>query len=192
MTSTDTERNAIAEQYLHVLKQEAANLARKHSRRVDVDDLVQAGTFGLLQAIERFNPNHGSSFGAYCRRRVRGAMLDWMRDCGYTSRSKPKQRVLRDTCSIYDRTDYGIFCDLIASNREPQPHIAVDAEDEADKALAWLSRSERMAYTLYHAHDYTQHEIADMIGVGPSMASLIMTDATKQVRAVTGATYAAQ
>lgn len=47
-----------------------------------LEDLISAGTIGLLQAADRWNPELGVDFGAYAQLRIRGAMIDWLRSSG--------------------------------------------------------------------------------------------------------------
>ncbi len=54
---------------------------------VEVDDLIQAGLIGLMEAIERFDDNQGAHFETYATQRIRGAMLDELREADWASRS---------------------------------------------------------------------------------------------------------
>jgi RNA polymerase sigma factor for flagellar operon FliA len=54
---------------------------------VEVDDLVQAGMIGLLDAIQRYEENHGAQFETYAVLRIRGAMLDELRSNDWMPRS---------------------------------------------------------------------------------------------------------
>ena len=57
----------------------AEHMARKLPRSVDVDDLIQEGSFGLMDAIKKFDPERGIKFKTYCSTRIRGAILDSLR-----------------------------------------------------------------------------------------------------------------
>jgi RNA polymerase sigma factor (sigma-70 family) len=54
---------------------------------VEVDDLVQAGLMGLLDAVDRFDSEQGAHFETYATQRVRGAMLDELRDADWATRN---------------------------------------------------------------------------------------------------------
>jgi RNA polymerase sigma factor for flagellar operon FliA len=54
---------------------------------VQIDDLIQAGMLGLLEASRRFNPNRGANFATFAERRIRGAMLDEIRKGDWAPRS---------------------------------------------------------------------------------------------------------
>jgi RNA polymerase sigma factor FliA len=53
---------------------------------VEVDDLVQAGMIGLMDAIQRYEDTHGAQFETYASQRVRGAMLDELRGADWLPR----------------------------------------------------------------------------------------------------------
>ncbi|RMH02259.1 MAG: FliA/WhiG family RNA polymerase sigma factor [Planctomycetota bacterium] len=53
---------------------------------VDVDDMVQEGNFGLMDAIEKFDPGRAVKFKTYCSTRIRGAMLDALRSQDWVPR----------------------------------------------------------------------------------------------------------
>ena len=54
---------------------------------VEVDDLIQAGMIGLLDAVNRYEETHGAQFETYAVQRIRGAMLDELRSSDWMPRS---------------------------------------------------------------------------------------------------------
>jgi RNA polymerase sigma factor for flagellar operon FliA len=54
---------------------------------VEVDDLIQAGMIGLLDAVNRYEETHGAQFETYAVQRIRGAMLDELRSSDWLPRS---------------------------------------------------------------------------------------------------------
>lgn len=72
-------RNALAEKYLPLVKIVCGRLAVSLPGHVDKDDLLQSGFFGLLDALERFDPKRQIKFETYAGVRIRGAMLDYLR-----------------------------------------------------------------------------------------------------------------
>ena len=90
---TRTTREATIVQYIghvHVL---AKRLQLCLPPCVTYDDLVGAGTIGLIQAVDRFQPSRGLQFGTYARHRIRGAMLDFLR--GEDPLSRTERRRIR-------------------------------------------------------------------------------------------------
>lgn len=70
-----------------LVKRIAHHLAARLPASVDVDDLIQAGMVGLLEAAGNFDPDRGASFETYAGIRIRGAMLDDIRKNDWTPRS---------------------------------------------------------------------------------------------------------
>ncbi len=81
--------------YAPLVKFVASRVAVGLPTRVDRADLVSAGIVGLLEAIERFDTNRGSSFESYAVGRIRGAILDELRVADWVPRSvRAKARAL--------------------------------------------------------------------------------------------------
>src|SRR5262249_15880683 len=79
-------RNELAEHYLQIVRFNAERIRTKLPVEVDVDDLMSAGTFGLLGAIESFDLSRGIKFETYCSPRLRGSILDQLRSTGWVPR----------------------------------------------------------------------------------------------------------
>ena len=73
--------------YASLVKFVAGRLAAGLPRSVDTGDLVSAGVFGLMNAIERFDPANGAKFETYAIPRIRGAILDSLRALDWVPRS---------------------------------------------------------------------------------------------------------
>ena len=72
-------RNALAEHYLPLVRIVCGRLAVSLPPHLDKDDLLSSGFFGLLDAIDRFDPTRNVKFETYAALRIRGAMLDYLR-----------------------------------------------------------------------------------------------------------------
>jgi RNA polymerase sigma factor FliA len=73
------EHNEMIVQNLPLVRKEALILKMKLPGNVDVDDLMQSGAIGLMDAVKRYDPSIGIKFDAYAKTRIRGAMIDEMR-----------------------------------------------------------------------------------------------------------------
>jgi RNA polymerase sigma factor for flagellar operon FliA len=85
-TKDDEARNFIIENYLPIVKYTAERLHSKLPEEVDVDDLVSAGIFGLVDAVNAFDATRGVKFETYCAPRIRGAILDELRSMDWVPR----------------------------------------------------------------------------------------------------------
>jgi len=72
-------RNQLIEYYLPIVRYTAERIAAGLPHSVDVDDLMSAGLFGLIDAIKSFDLRRKIKFKTYCSWRVRGAILDELR-----------------------------------------------------------------------------------------------------------------
>jgi len=80
------DRQQMVEQYLPLVRRMAHHLIAKLPASVQLDDLIQAGLIGLMDAIGRFEEGQGAQFETYATQRVRGAMLDELRQADWLPR----------------------------------------------------------------------------------------------------------
>ena len=81
------DKNSLLTEHMPLVKRLAHHMKAKLPPSVEVDDLVQAGMIGLLDAINRYEDNHGAQFETYAVLRIRGAMLDELRNSDWMPRS---------------------------------------------------------------------------------------------------------
>jgi RNA polymerase sigma factor for flagellar operon FliA len=81
------DKNHLLTEHAPLVKRLAHQMKAKLPPSVEVDDLVQAGMIGLLDAIQRYEENHGAQFETYAVLRIRGAMLDELRSNDWMPRS---------------------------------------------------------------------------------------------------------
>jgi RNA polymerase sigma factor for flagellar operon FliA len=79
-------RNQLIENYMPIVRFNAERVHSKLPNEVDLDDLVSAGMFGLIDAIQAFDLDRGVKFETYCSPRVRGAILDELRSMDWVPR----------------------------------------------------------------------------------------------------------
>ncbi len=72
-------RNRLMERYLPLVKYNGERIWQRLPDGVELDDLISAGVFGLMDAIDAFDLERGVKFETYCVPRIRGAMLDELR-----------------------------------------------------------------------------------------------------------------
>src|SRR5713226_8742358 len=80
-------RGELVAQYLPLVKYVIGRMAISPSGAFDVDDVIAAGTIGLLHAIDRYNPDQGVRFETYALQRIRGAIIDATRSLSPMSRT---------------------------------------------------------------------------------------------------------
>ncbi len=95
------ERDELILEHLPQIKYIAQRISTKLPSHVELNDLVSAGILGLLDAIEKFDPNRGVKFKTYAELRIKGAILDSLRNLDWAPRSlrkksKDLERVYRE------------------------------------------------------------------------------------------------
>lgn len=95
-----TLRAELLDRHLHLVRLLARKLSVRIGGVVEIDDLMSAGTLGLVQALESYDPSRGNSFATYASRRISGAMLDELRQRDWVPRSvRAKARKLYQASS---------------------------------------------------------------------------------------------
>src|SRR6185503_9576248 len=98
-TRTEALRNILMENYLHLVRYNAERIHIKLPDEVEVDDLMSAGIFGLMDAIAAFDLDRGVKFETYCAPRIRGAILDELRSMDWVPRLVRSRAAKLDTAS---------------------------------------------------------------------------------------------
>ena len=152
-----TAREWLVVHYASLVKFVAGRLAAGLPKSVDTGDLVSAGVFGLMNAIDKFDPSQGFKFETYAVPRIRGAILDGLRALDWVPRSvRSRSRSVQDAIAQLEHelgrtpTDEEIaselkisveelekwLSDIAAGSVGPLDHVAMDnAPAEVDGHL---------------------------------------------------------
>jgi DNA-directed RNA polymerase sigma subunit (sigma70/sigma32) len=85
-TPTEEVRNFLVGRHLDLVAYAAERLHKRLPSEVEINDLKSAGAFGLMDAVESFDPDRGVKFETYCTQRIRGAMFDELRSMDWVPR----------------------------------------------------------------------------------------------------------
>ena len=132
-THENTYRNLLMEQYEDLVRYAARKLHRILPNHVELDDLYSAGQFGLMNAIDAYDPARGFKFETFCIPRVKGAMLDELRRLDWVPRlaRTRAQQLSRATDAL--RSDLG---------RKP---LVQELADELNISVVEITRMQRDA-----------------------------------------------
>ncbi|MEY4882625.1 MAG: hypothetical protein RIS34_479 [Pseudomonadota bacterium] len=86
------DRNAMIKQYQPLVRRLAHHMMAKLPPSVQVDDLIQVGLIGLSEALTRYEAAQGVQFETFATQRIRGAMLDELRENDWMSRGSRKSQ----------------------------------------------------------------------------------------------------
>jgi RNA polymerase sigma factor for flagellar operon FliA len=169
----------------------AARSLDPRCRGADREDLIAAGVVGLVQAARRYRGDRGASFGAYAARRVRGQILDALRERDPLTRSarrafREAQRASEDgaTPSAVHPPYVEISLDRIGDVAEVRP--APGRRDErwplVASALRDLTPLERRVLVLSYGRGLTLREIGGEVGLSESGVCRLRARALARVR----------
>ncbi|MHC4423926.1 MAG: FliA/WhiG family RNA polymerase sigma factor [Planctomycetota bacterium] len=82
----DEFRNLLMQHYMYLVRYAAERLYSKLPDKVELDDLTSAGIFGLMDAVNNFDPDRGVKFETYCSSRIKGSILDELRSMDWVPR----------------------------------------------------------------------------------------------------------
>ena len=89
---TVSQRNELIAEHLHLVKVIARAVSLTLPQHVELDDLIQAGTLGLIDAARNFDAAKNVEFTAYAKHRIRGAILDSLRNEDPVSRDLRREQ----------------------------------------------------------------------------------------------------
>ena len=85
--SDEGARNSLIERYAPLVKYVAGRMAVNMPPNIEFDDLVSYGIFGLIDAIDKYEPERGFKFKTYATTRIRGSIIDELRSLDWIPRS---------------------------------------------------------------------------------------------------------
>ena len=151
-----------------------AHIVRKYQNLgEEMEDLISIGTIGLIKAVISFDPEKGNRLAAYASRCVENEILMYLR-----ARKKGGKEI-----SLYepigtDRDGNEIrLYDIIETTDTQKLYEKVESELSPRERLVL-----KMRYGLYNGEEYTQREIASLLGISRSYVSRIEKSAVEKLR----------
>lgn len=124
-TGAPKARETLMQRYIHLVRYMAGRFGRTLPPTVEFDDLVSAGVVGFLGAFDTFDPKHGTDFSVYALTRIRGSMVDFVREID------PVGRVTRRKLREIERTLADLEQELSRppSNSEAAARLGISIDD---------------------------------------------------------------
>ncbi len=118
-------RNRLIEQYMPLVRYNGDRIWQRLPDGVELDDLISAGIFGLMDAIDAFDTTRGVKFETYCVPRIRGAILDELRTMDWVPRLvRSKASKLAEARKQLE-TRYG----RLPTDRELSEHMQISIQE---------------------------------------------------------------
>jgi RNA polymerase sigma factor for flagellar operon FliA len=176
MELADIEERIIA--HLGFARAVASRSLDPRCRGADREDLIAWGVFGLVQAARRYRGDLGAPFGAYAARRVRGQVLDALRDRDPLTRTE--RRAFREAQKLDRLAELG-GSDI--AERAGLPARADPRWRRVAGELGRLSPVERRVLVLAYAKGMTLKEIGARVGLSESGVCRVRARALRKLRA---------
>jgi len=178
---SDKARNALVEVYLPEMRKIVHWMSRSYPQAIPLEDLIQEASIGLMSAVRTYKPCKGVKFTTYMQRRIRGAVLDYLRRIDWQKRIT-LEGVLR-------RSDGpGYFCQFPSEAKtkwgsrahEAERHVPaprsdegwrrVDDKDELNCLMAQFTRRSKLLVRLYLQEGMSYKESARVAGYSETSA----------------------
>jgi RNA polymerase sigma factor for flagellar operon FliA len=180
--------------YLPLVRQVVARFLRKLPPNVLRDDLMAAGTFGLIDSLRKNGQDRSPTFEWYARIRIRGAILDELRAQDWLTR-RARSRVTASAVEgqsgravvigFDDLTDAGRQSLLDQTTPSPLEIVEGNAERAAlAEAVGQLLERERLIVTLHYFQGVQFKTIAAQLGVSEPRVSQLHSRAMAKLKAI--------
>ncbi len=199
-------RNDLVLHYRPLVASVARTVADRLPRHIEVAELIAMGTVGLIEAVERFEPETGNRFATFATWRVRGAMLDGLRSLDGAARSQRRRarelgQIAETLSQLHQRT---------VNLDEAAQLLGTPGTEVSPRTLSWedlpgeeptvrgneerteiallindttlLNASERTTLYMSYFADYTLAEIAGLLGFTESRACQVRKAALAKLR----------
>ena len=155
------EADALVKRHAELVKRIAYHLAGRLPPSVEVDDLIQAGMLGLLEAAGHFSAGRGASFETYAGIRIRGAMIDALRKLDWAPRSV--HRKARDAAQALREVERESGREARDSEVAARLGVSMDDYQSGHVAAAGANGAERMSDVEARMERNTFHR--DLVGI---------------------------
>jgi RNA polymerase sigma factor for flagellar operon FliA len=173
-----TLRNQIITEYLPYVNRIVNRIATHLPPSVEVDDLVNVGIIGLIQAIERYDPTRDNKFMTYAVFRIKGAVLSELRSRDFLGRTTRKK--IRDLEKAYLKLEQRLGRDV------EDAEVAEEMEMDLDQFYQ-VKRMSSISFVSFEEIGYSMREqsndqLGRMFKSGNSTDPLLMTT-VKEIKA---------
>ena len=161
-------RDQLITEYLPYVKRIVHRIAVHLPSTIDIDDLMNVGVIGLIQAVDRYDPSRDNKFMTYAVFRIKGAVLSELRSRDFLSRSnrrkirdlenaclKLEQKLGRDVDDEEVAQELGIAVEQVYRTKQMSSisfisfeELGFSSRDEKEKLLSYLIDNDDNALTL--------------------------------------------
>ncbi|HEX2572773.1 MAG TPA: sigma-70 family RNA polymerase sigma factor [Polyangia bacterium] len=186
ITETRTrDARADDEQYLEMVRRIAGSIVRHLPAHVDREELISLGYMGLVEARERFDASRGVPFAAFAAMRVRGAMLDGLRQIDVVSRGERARLRRSNEAASVKRVDFA----CAESSAAPVAPVDEELASYQQRQLLWkafrvLSERQRLIVQRYFFEEQPLKTIGKELGLSESRICQIVAEVVDRLRSL--------
>jgi RNA polymerase sigma factor for flagellar operon FliA len=191
-------RNKILICYLPYMRSVVGKLASTMPAKIDMRDMMNEGFLGLSAAFQNYNPSRAVKFETYAHRRIRGSILDWLRNQDYLSRAERKRQ--RELGASHKKENFFLHLDAIDYDTGGRKHLFHDTvgfwektnpleniqRKETEKCMKekikLLTPQEQDVIYYYFYRDFNHHEIGRVLNISESRSCQINKKAIGKLR----------
>ena len=187
-------RDQLITEYLPYVKRIVHRIAVHLPSTIDIDDLMNVGVIGLIQAVDRYDPGRDNKFMTYAVFRIKGAVLSELRSRDFLSRSnRRKIRDLENACLKLEQKlgrevdddevaqELGIAVDQVYRTKQMSSisfisfeELGFSSRDEKEKLLSYLIDNDDNALTLTRLKELKE-AVAKAIEKMPEKEKLVIS-----------------
>jgi len=171
------EPDDLINEYLDLPQIEVLSMMAKKGWRLppymDLEDLIQAGYIGLIDAANKYNKDKGGWI-SYARTRIRGAVIDWMRTASWstrTDRAKAKKND-EEIKKMYGGENSTLINSIEITSKTVVLDTPLDTSDFLQWFLSGLTDENKKIVYMYYAHDLTMAQIGKKLNLTESAICL--------------------
>ena len=151
----------------------------------DIDELISIGTVGLIKAIDSFDVSKGTRLATYASRCIENEILMLFRN----NKKQKSETFLQDPIGVDKEGNEISLIDVLSSEKDSvidKVEMKLQIKALYNKINSALTEREgeilKMRYGLYNGEEYTQREIASLLGISRSYVSRIEKSAVEKLR----------
>lgn len=163
----------LVEQYVPLANKLAFQKKKGLPKHIDIEDLRSAAYLGLVEAANRFKPEHGVCFSTFAYPRINGAIIDYLRDLGWLKRG--------DTCNIISldapsADESCVLADTVASKEKRNDH-----EEVLEVVSLNLDNQAKDVIRYYFIDELSMKEVGERFGVTEGRISQLIKEYKRRI-----------
>lgn len=178
------------EDYVELVESIARSIKRRLPDSVQVEDLIAAGSFGLIDAASRYDPRRKTKFTTFATPRIRGAILDELRRMDWVPRlvrqrgEEPTYMTNFSDLMNQSPDDDEDSDEFVIEDPSKDIRDKIDLKQRLDAAINQLQPKYQQAVRLYYFDGLTLKEAAKHLGITESRACQIVNKAVPQLKRI--------